>query len=483
MKINIHIAEKLDGSGSYAILADDKRPLATPLLTRKEKAFIAECREQDPDRNFIEVPRIGQCIAVAIIKHDDTGNVRSEACRRHGSRFADLLAAQKISSAAVMSVGVPFRHLVAFAEGVALSSYRFLKYFSEDAAKKKEHSLKDLYIVHSRPDKKLLDKIITCAYYTSLARDLINEPASALTAQALAALIAEKAKVVGIKAEIFNKAKIEALKMGGILTVNKGSVDPPAFTVLEYSPPDPINQNPVVLVGKGLIFDTGGMNLKPGSFMDGMKSDMAGAAIMAAAIMAVASLKLPVNMVALLPSTDNRVNGKPMVPGDVITTHDGTKVEVNNTDAEGRLILADALSYAKRYDPVLVIDAATLTGAAMRAIGHYGIVAMQNRAERYMLQLKLAGERTYERIAEFPMWKEYEELIKSDIADLSNSGGINGGAITAAKFLAHFTDYPFIHLDIAGPALIDKREHYLPKGATGMGVRLIVDFIENIILH
>lgn len=483
MKINIRIAEKLDKGGSFAIITDDRKPLATPLLTTREKTYVSEVRAQDPKSHFIQIPRIGQCLAVAFLKHEDSVNDKAEACRRAGSRLADILAEHKVSSVTITTGNLPFGFLAAFAEGIALSAYRFLKYFSEENARQKDHLLSELNIVHRAPDLKLLGKVIAGAEYTIFARDIVNEPASAFSAQNLATLIAEKARNTGIKAEIFSKAKIEALKMGGLLAVNKGSVDPPAFTVLEYFPKNAVNTLPIVLVGKGIIFDTGGMNLKPGSFMDGMKSDMAGAAMMAAAIMAVASLKLPVNVVALLPSTDNRVDGNAMVPGDVITMHDGTRVEVNNTDAEGRLILADALSYAKRYNPALVIDAATLTGAAMRAIGHYGIVAMQNRAPEYMEQLKHAGEKTYERIAEFPMWKEYEELLKSDIADLSNIGGLNGGAITAAKFLAHFTDYPYIHLDIAGPALIDKREHYLHKGATGMGVRLLVDFIENIILY
>jgi leucyl aminopeptidase len=269
--------------------------------------------------------------------------------------------------------------------------------------------------------------------------------------------------------------------MGGLLAVNKGSVDPPTFTIMEWKPDKPVNKKPVILVGKGVVFDTGGLNLKPGNYMNDMKMDMAGAAIMGASISAIAAAKLPVHILALIPATDNRPSGNAYVTGDVITMFDGTKVEVLNTDAEGRMILADALSYAKKYDPQLVIDAATLTGAASRAIGKYGIVAMEQNAKEQMEQLKTSGEEVYERIAEFPFWEEYGELIKSEIADIKNLGGVDAGMITAGKFLAHFTDYPFIHLDIAGPAHIDKKDGYIPAGGTGMGVRLLYSFVKKMI--
>jgi leucyl aminopeptidase len=180
-----------------------------------------------------------------------------------------------------------------------------------------------------------------------------------------------------------------------------------------------------------------------------------------------------------MPSTDNRLDANAIAPGDIVTMSDGTTVEVLNTDAEGRLILGDALTYAKKYKPELVFTAATLTGAASRAIGKYGIVAMHSRAAKEMESLKKSGEQVYERIAEFPFWEEYGELIKSDVADIKNIGGIDAGMITAGKFLAHFTDYPFIHLDIAGPAFIDKKDSYRTAGGTGFGVRLLVEYLEG----
>jgi leucyl aminopeptidase len=477
MDINISIGEKLERGVAFAVLADGGKPFTSQLLTAGERRYLAAARAASPKKNFFVVPRIGQLTVVAFTSGDEGPEVVAESCRRAGSKLSDLLHDHKVDKLFITGVKAPFVHLTALAEGIVLASYRFLKYFTGENLQSRQHPLKDVILVHPKPVPGVLATVEAGIKYTCLARDLVNEPATALTAREMAELIATHAGKLSIKTEILNKGKIEALKMGGLLAVNRGSTDPPVFTILEYAPAFAVNARPVVLVGKGLIFDTGGMNLKTGSFMDGMKSDMAGAATMAGAIMGIAALKVPLHVIALIPSTDNRVDGKPLVPGDVITMHNGTTVEVNNTDAEGRLILADALSYAKRYDPMLAVDAATLTGAAARAIGPYGIVAMHKDAPEYMNTLKEAGEKEYERIAEFPMWKEYDELLKSDIADLSNIGGINGGAITAAKFLAHFTSFPFIHLDIAGPALAEKREHYIPKGGSGTGVRLLIRFL------
>ena len=265
--------------------------------------------------------------------------------------------------------------------------------------------------------------------------------------------------------------------MGGLLAVNSGSSEPPTFSILEWKPSNAKNQKPVVLVGKGVTFDTGGMNLKTGSFMDHMKTDMSGAATVASVVYAIAKSQLPVYVMAFIPATDNRINSNAIVSGDVLVMHSGKTVEVLNTDAEGRLILADALSYAQAYDPMLAITVATLTGSAARAIGKYGIVAMQNNAQNPMQQLKACGDAVHERIAEFPFWDDYAELLKSDVADLKNIGPVEGGAITAGKFLQAFTNYPFIHLDIAGCAYSEKRDSYRNQGATGTSVRLLIQFL------
>jgi leucyl aminopeptidase len=267
--------------------------------------------------------------------------------------------------------------------------------------------------------------------------------------------------------------------MGGLLAVNRGSIDPPTFTIMEWKPENRKNKNPIVLVGKGVVYDTGGVNIKPGDFMLDMKCDMGGAAAVMASLIAVAKAELPVHVIGLIPATDNRPDGNAYVPGDILRMFTGKTVEVMNTDAEGRLILADALGYASKYKPELVINIATLTGAASRAIGQYGIVAMQSKANDFFCKLKKSGENVYERLAEFPFWDEYSELIKSEVADIKNLGGTEAGMITAGKFLEEFTDYPFIHLDIAGPVFIGKKDSYRGKAATGVGVRLFFDFIKN----
>jgi leucyl aminopeptidase len=287
-------------------------------------------------------------------------------------------------------------------------------------------------------------------------------------------------KEAGFHVETFHKKKIESLKMGGLLAVNKGSIDPPTFSILTWKPEKPRNEKPIVLVGKGVVYDTGGLSLKPtNDSMDYMKCDMAGAAAVVGALYALAINKVPVHVVGIIPATDNRPDGNAYVPGDVIKMFDNTTVEVLNTDAEGRMILADGLAWAEKLNPALVFSIATLTGAAHAAIGKYGIVSMGNAGKKEMDALKRSGDKVFERIAEFPFWDDYEELLKSDIADLKNIGGRYAGAITAGKFLEHFTNYPYIHLDIAGPAFNKTRESYHGKGGSGIGVRLFYDFIKN----
>ncbi|MBP6429938.1 MAG: leucyl aminopeptidase family protein, partial [Bacteroidales bacterium] len=335
-------------------------------------------------------------------------------------------------------------------------------------------------IIHSDIEIKDIEHIRIIAEAIEKGKDLVNEPFSTLNAEALAQAIVNMSMEANINVEVLHKEDIEKLRMGGILAVNKGSIDPPTFTIMEYKPDNALNSKPLVLVGKGLVYDTGGLNLKPGDYMNEMKTDMAGAAMMASAIYAVARLNLPFHVVGLFPSTDNRPCGNAYASGDIVNMYDGTNVEVVNTDAEGRMILADALAYAKQYNPALIINAATLTGSAERAIGNCGIAAIENHAGLYMSDLKLAGNDVYERIAEFPFWEEYGDMIKSDIADIKNSGEKYAGMITAGKFLAHFTgDIPFIHLDIAGVTYTNTKKGYIGYGGTGYGIRLIVKFIEK----
>jgi leucyl aminopeptidase len=296
----------------------------------------------------------------------------------------------------------------------------------------------------------------------------------------LAAQIADHGKTHGYKVQILEKGKIEALKMGGLLAVNKGSEKPPTFTIIEYKPKNAKNSKPIVLVGKGVVFDTGGLSLKPTPHsMDLMKSDMSGAAAVAASIDALAKNKIPVYVVGLIPATDNRPGKEAYAPGDVVTMYDGTTVEVLNTDAEGRMILADALAYSNKYEPELVVDVATLTGAAVRALGTKTSIIMGNAPGKIFRKLERASDLSGDRVYTFPFWDEWKEELKSDIADLKNIGSPNAGMITAGKFLEHFVKYPFIHIDIAGPAFLETPDSYRGKGATGDGVRLLYNFIKK----
>ncbi len=367
--------------------------------------------------------------------------------------------------------------LLAFTEGLALSNYQFLKYFKDKKEKKNHLENIELDGKIELDEINNLNNLIKGVYYS---RNLVNEPASYLNAIQLSKEIKAIGKEAGFSVEVLDKKQIESLKFGGLLAVNKGSIDPPTFSILEWKPEDAKNKKPIILVGKGIVFDTGGLSLKPtpGS-MDEMKSDMAGAAAVTGAMYAISKNKLPYYVVALIPATDNRPDGNAYAPGDIIKMHNGLTVEVLNTDAEGRMILADALSYAKKYKPELVIDVATLTGSASMAVGKYAIVGMGNSKESVMKKLQKSGENVYERIVEFPFWEEYGELLKSDVADLKNIGGREAGAITAGKFLENFTDYPYIHLDIAGVAYLLSDDKYRTKGGTGVGVRLLYDFVRN----
>jgi leucyl aminopeptidase len=266
--------------------------------------------------------------------------------------------------------------------------------------------------------------------------------------------------------------------MGALLGVARGSHEPPKFIILEYRGAAR-SERPIVLVGKTVTFDSGGISLKPAENMEQMKADMTGGAAVLAAIRAAARLRLPLNIVGLIPATENMPGGRATKPGDILTSLSGKTIEVINTDAEGRLILADALTYAARYKPEVLVDIATLTGACVVALGNHAIGVLGND-ERLIGELKDAGEHCGERAWQLPLWEEYFEQIKSDVADVKNTGGRPGGTITAAAFLSKFVgDATWAHLDIASTDWSDRERAYLPKGATGVGTRLLIQFLCN----
>lgn len=433
--------------------------------------------EFEKEKNIVEINFYDSIFYFVNFKNEKISN-QNERIRAAGSKMTSVLNSDKINTANIIDVDKNAVLISLFIEGMVLANYSFTKYYKEE--EKKKPKLKILNIYSEALKKKDLSELqnITNAVY--FARDLANEPFSGLNALQLSERLKKLEINTNLRIKILDKNEIEKNGMGGILAVNKGSEHPPAFNIIEWKPENAKNLNPYVLVGKGIVFDSGGYSIKPTkNSMDLMKFDMAGAAAVAGAMKVIAENKLPVHIIALIPATDNAVDAKSYVPGDVIKMHNGLFVEVLNTDAEGRLILADALSYAQKYEPELVLDLATLTGAASYCIGIQASVVMGTAENAIFKKLEESGENVYERVVRFPFWNEYNEMLKSNIADIKNIGGSEGGAITAGKFLEYFTDYPWVHIDIAGPAIINKKSAYRTEGGSAYGVRLLYDFFKK----
>lgn len=411
-------------------------------------------------------------------QHDETYK-NAEALRKAGSQVERIANKHKMERLVIQEHPEVTENSLSVAEGAALSNYQFLKY--KDNEDEQKHALQEIALYGGDAFKKDIERLNHVVAGTNAARDLVNEPLSYLTAEQLSKEIETLGDDAGFSVDVFHKKKIEKLGMGGILSVNRGSVTPPTFNIMEWKPKNSVNDQPIVLVGKGIVYDTGGMSLKPTSGMDFMKADMGGAATVVGTLYAIAKAELPVHVVGLVPATDNRPGQDAYVPGDVITMYDGSTVEVMNTDAEGRLVMADALTYTKHnYNPSLVMDFATLTGSAARAIGTKGLVYMGTADDDTKTKLIDAGKAVYERLVEFPIWDEYRENLDSDIADIKNVGGAEAGAIVAGKFLEHFVSFPWLHFDIAGPAFLPKQEGYRPKNGSGVGVRLLYQYLEKL---
>ena len=367
-------------------------------------------------------------------------------------------------------------------EGMMLGLYRFTPYKTIDRG-----NISDIQHIHIVEENEGSLKIVgesarraeAIAKAVIFARDLVSRPGNEMTPSDLARKARQVARKKGVTLRILDVARMKKLGMHALLGVARGSSEPAKFIILEYygrRKSDP----PIALVGKGLTFDSGGISIKPSEKMDEMKSDMAGGAAVMGAIMAAAELKLPVNVVGLIPATENLPGGRAYKPGDILKSLSGQTIEVITTDAEGRLILADALTYASRYRPAAVIDLATLTGACIVALGDQ-VIGMLGNDDGLKSQIRRAADRTGERVWELPLWEDYHELIKSDVADFKNSGGRAGGTITAAAFLSKFVgNVSWVHLDIAGPAWLTKDKPYIPKGASGVGVRLMVQVLRDL---
>ncbi|MDX1284983.1 MAG: leucyl aminopeptidase family protein [Draconibacterium sp.] len=455
---------------STATLFDNLDQFSQSALNDAEQAHLAKKLKKETECIIRHYPNL---FFFGKVKETKEEYLKIEAARKVGSKLFDALKAINAKSVQIRNFSNP-ELLSAFLEGLLLTTYSFDKYKKE----KDDFKLKEIFIVDEVVTEEQISEISNLVKAVFVTRDLVNEPLSYLTATQFSKEVEKLAKESGFTLEVFNKKKIETLKMGGLLAVNKGSIDPPTFNILEWNPENTKNKKPVVLVGKGIVYDTGGLSLKPTpNSMDYMKCDMAGGANVVSTVYAVALNKLPLHIIGLVPATDNRPDGNAYVPGDVITMFDGTTVEIKNTDAEGRLILADALSYAKKYKPELVIDYATLTGAADIVAGPHAAVAMGNTKENLEL-LKQTGYETYERVIEVPLWEEYAKPLKSPIADLNNLGVREAQSTIAGKFLEHFTDYSWIHIDSAGTPFFKEKDNYLPAGGTGFGTRLLYNFLK-----
>ncbi|HBG71767.1 MAG: hypothetical protein A2W93_06350 [Bacteroidetes bacterium GWF2_43_63] len=475
MEVKIGLYRRRTVVGTTVYLTDSPESLPAGLFSKEEKAYMKTRLRKDKAK-IVYFNRLPNLDIVAFIPEKIKQESDLEKLRRLGNDVVKITNKEKIQEIS-LDVYLEEQALTQyFLEGMLLGNYEFLKYKTNNEPKK---HLNSILIRQTMVEHVHIFELMRMHNAVSFARDLVNEIPSALTSVSFPKQIASFLKDVPVKVEVLSKQKITALKMGGLLGVNRGSVDEPTFTILEYKPKKHVNKKPFILVGKGVMYDTGGLNLKPGASMADMKCDMSGGAAVAGALQLIASMQLPVYVVGLIPATDNRPGGNAYAPGDVLTMMNGKTVEIQNTDAEGRLILADALAYAQKYDPAVVIDIATLTGAAHAAIGHYAIVGMESGASGYFERLHAAAEEVFERIVEFPFWDEYAEQLKSSVADMANIGGKYAGAITAGKFLEKFTDYPYIHLDIAGPAFMESAWNYWPQGGTGVGVRLFYQFLKD----
>ena len=371
------------------------------------------------------------------------------------------------------------RHLLqSMLEGIHLGNYTFDNYKSD---RKKTDDLN--FLIHYT-DQKILKKsiensgkIMSAVYFT---RDLVNEPANTLTPPELAARTKKELIKLGIKVTVFEKNELKKRKMNAILAVGGASSNPPSLITMHYKPSVKPRRK-IALVGKGVCYDSGGLSLKPTSSMLEMKADMAGGGAVIGIMKAAAMMKLPVEIIGVVPAVENMVGGSSYKPGDIVVASSGKSIEVKDTDAEGRIVLADALHYVSQMKPDEIIDFATLTGACVVALGEIaaGLFTQNDSLAENLLQ---SGSLTYERLWRMPFWNDYNKMIKSEIADVSNLGQRWGGAITAGKFLEKFVDekIPWAHIDLAGPAIKHKSNNYTEKYDTGFGVRLMVEYLSKI---
>jgi leucyl aminopeptidase len=457
--------------------------LAKALDTVSEKAIATALKSGDMEGKTgstlllrqlsgVEAPRV---MLVGLGKADDA----SLKGLRNSFRAAVKALPAGVESVATDFASLSIKKITVQQKAAALAEVVLDATYKVNAVKEKSvepHPLKHVILLAEKADQASVEAGVSQGHSlgqgVALAKDLGNLPPNICTPSYLGKQAEKLAKEYGFKVEVLDQAAIEKLNMGSFLGVTRGSEEPPRFIVLQHLHGKK-SQKPVVLVGKGITFDTGGISLKPGADMDEMKYDMCGAASVLGVFKALGELKLPLNVVGLIPTCENMPSGRATKPGDVLTSMSGQTIEVLNTDAEGRLILCDALTYAERFEPAAVIDIATLTGACVIALGHHvsGLFANNDALAKALLA---AGEQANDRAWQMPLWDDYQGQLDSNFADIANIGGRAGGSITAACFLSRFAKkYDWAHLDIAGTAWKSGKE----KGGTGRPVPLLVTYL------
>ncbi len=487
-KLSVCVRYFIDGKKLKESLKNFERVSKTNLSELQRKNFLSD------EITEIRVPRLsGKPDEVFLVKVKINEKFTNDFFRNHLAGFLQSLEKEEIRS---LHIFIPsytsFKkyfdseeyYYQTFAEGLFLGNYEFTDYKS---VKKQSKPLEIMF--YSDDEKKLKNALVTSQSLMgsiNFTKDLQNEPGGVLTPDELSRRVKTVLTKVGTKVKIFDEKEIRKRKMGGLLAVGMGSDNPPRFVIIEYRGADRYSKTRkstskiVVLVGKGITFDSGGISIKPYQDMWEMKADMSGAAVIAGAILAAAKSKLPINIVGIIPTAENMLSGSSMRPGDIVVTSSGKSIEVDNTDAEGRMILADALSYATKLKPDVIIDLATLTGACVVALGEF-VAGLFTNNEMLSQKLFQIGLKTHERVWSLPMWDEFHILNKSDTADVKNSGGRWGGAISAAKFLENFVDkkIPWAHIDIAGPAIANPHNNYSKRFMTGFGVRFLFEYLKN----
>lgn len=456
----------------------------SPLLDEADVRMIGRLREKGtlrgkPQETYFFPSAGGAYEGVLVLDLGTRDACTTESVRRAAGKASDVLSTHRIARVAFDGTLVP-EQAHGFVEGLMLGQYRFDQYKARKADEPRPQAVETATIALETVTKNAAQRCeqarIACES-TNWARDLANTPSNDMTPSRLAGAGLEMAEDAGCTGEVFHRDQLEELEMGAFLGVAQGSAEPPTLSVLHYT--HEAATKTVALVGKGITFDTGGISIKPAQSMHEMKFDMCGAAAVFGAFRAIAALKPAINVMCVVPACENTPDGKAQKPGDVVRACNGKTIEVNNTDAEGRLILADALAYTvAEYAPACVVDLATLTGACVIALGHYA-AGMMSSDDALANALDAAGEATGERVWRFPLWDDYDKLIEGTHADLCNIGPPReAGVIMGGAFLKQFVgETPWAHLDIAGTAYGGKNISYLdPKHATGYGVRLLTDW-------